>query len=514
MASQKKITFKVGVEDNASKKFAGLEKSLGGIKRMAKLTTVAITAIGASMGVAGVYSIKIAAQLEQERMAFKTLLGSIEEADKAIEMIKKDAASTPFELPGLMKANKLLTAVTKDATKSEKILLDVGKALSAMGKGQPELDRIIVNLQQVGAVGKASMMDVKQFAFAGIPIFEMLTETTGKTGEALQDMITDGDVSFDMLSKMFAEASGEGGRFETAFTDQAGTFNQLVSNMKDNFSVLGAEIVQQSGVFDLVKSNLAGVVEWTDAHKESIIEAVSHTGEWVDKFKALFGETTILGAFLRDTLEPIITDLRETFVSSWNDIKEAIEPIKPELEFLAKFFGVILLGALIVAIKAFAQFVKMVVGGVTFLIDSFATAWKVLEDGVTAVVMAMTGDFEGAWITIKEGAATMVNYVIRQINKLVKAINKVPGIDVKEIGNVDFRAEGGPVSQGSSYIVGERGPEMFVPNQSGTIVPNGGGGQSFNFNFSGATITNEEELVNKITLQINRQLETANMGLS
>ena len=42
-----------------------------------------------------------------------------------------------------------------------------------------------------------------------------------------------------------------------------------------------------------------------------------------------------------------------------------------------------------------------------------------------------------------------------------------------------FRASGGPVSGGRSYVVGERGPELFVPNTSGTVVPNG--------NFGGAT---------------------------
>ncbi len=34
------------------------------------------------------------------------------------------------------------------------------------------------------------------------------------------------------------------------------------------------------------------------------------------------------------------------------------------------------------------------------------------------------------------------------------------------------RAEGGPVNGGSTYIVGERGPEVFVPNTSGNIIPN------------------------------------------
>jgi TP901 family phage tail tape measure protein len=37
-----------------------------------------------------------------------------------------------------------------------------------------------------------------------------------------------------------------------------------------------------------------------------------------------------------------------------------------------------------------------------------------------------------------------------------------------------FRAEGGPVSAGRSYVVGERGPELFVPQGSGQIIPNGG----------------------------------------
>lgn len=40
---------------------------------------------------------------------------------------------------------------------------------------------------------------------------------------------------------------------------------------------------------------------------------------------------------------------------------------------------------------------------------------------------------------------------------------------------VSGREHGGPVSGGMPYIVGERGPELFVPNQSGQIIPNGQG---------------------------------------
>jgi hypothetical protein len=67
----------------------------------------------------------------------------------------------------------------------------------------------------------------------------------------------------------------------------------------------------------------------------------------------------------------------------------------------------------------------------------------------------------------------------------------------KGVGNVlrgiPFMAAGGPVSGGSPYVVGEQGPELFVPHASGTIVPNnkmgggsgsGSGGVTVNYNIA------------------------------
>lgn len=59
-------------------------------------------------------------------------------------------------------------------------------------------------------------------------------------------------------------------------------------------------------------------------------------------------------------------------------------------------------------------------------------------------------------------------------------------------GLAGFMASGGPVSAGSSYVVGEKGPELFVPHASGTIVPNnkmsgggsGSGGVTVNYNIA------------------------------
>ena len=66
-------------------------------------------------------------------------------------------------------------------------------------------------------------------------------------------------------------------------------------------------------------------------------------------------------------------------------------------------------------------------------------------------------------------------------------------------------ATGGPVSRGVPYIIGERGPEMFIPSRSGTIIPNDELGgiwdmSSMGANGTGVTIENAT-INNEIDLQ-------------
>ena len=68
-------------------------------------------------------------------------------------------------------------------------------------------------------------------------------------------------------------------------------------------------------------------------------------------------------------------------------------------------------------------------------------------------------------------------------------------------GSFDLAANGGPVGYKNPYIVGERGPELFVPNQSGNIIPNhdlagiGGGSTNIvvNVDASGSNVQGDEE---------------------
>lgn len=62
-------------------------------------------------------------------------------------------------------------------------------------------------------------------------------------------------------------------------------------------------------------------------------------------------------------------------------------------------------------------------------------------------------------------------------------------------GGIPARQSGGPVSRGDPFLVGERGPELFVPPTSGSIVPNGGGQPEMNISIVNVTDPSEVESI-------------------
>lgn len=261
----------IKLRDEASAALSGFQKKVGGLDATLGAAATKVAGFGAAFATAGaILGVKTAAEIETTRAGLVTLLGSVEKADRTIRILKDEAARTPFEFNGLAQATQLLSSVTKDGEQSIKIILDIGEALAGMGKGQVELDRIIVNLQQIGAIGHASMVDIKQFAYAGIPIFEMLQKETGLAGDALADFISDGSVSFEMLTEMFDKANDEGGQFFEAFKNQSGTFNQSMSNMKDVVSMSMADIVKDLGLYEGVKHVMQGITDALNNNKNTI----------------------------------------------------------------------------------------------------------------------------------------------------------------------------------------------------------------------------------------------------
>ena len=208
------------------------------------------------------------AQIETYQTALTTLTGSAEKANKIIEQVKKDAAATPFEVSSLVKGNQLLISAGLSAEQARDDILALGNAISATGGGEEELSRMVVNLQQIKNVGKASALDIKQFAYAGIDVYGLLADYTGKTREEVTDL----EISYEDLTGALKYASQEGGKYFNAMEKQSKTFNGQLSNLKDNFMAFLGEATMPLFTFlkDEVLPTINGILDGTLGIDEGI----------------------------------------------------------------------------------------------------------------------------------------------------------------------------------------------------------------------------------------------------
>ncbi|MEA5151595.1 MAG: tape measure protein [Oscillospiraceae bacterium] len=170
------------------------------------------------------------AQIEKYSTALTTALGSAALASDAITQIKQDAATTPYSLDTLVQANSLLISTGESSAAARETIMALSNAVSATGGGNDELSRMALNLQQVKNVGQAAAIDIKQFAMAGIDVYGILADYTGKSTQEVKNLT----VTYDMLSGALIKASQEGGKYFGANAAQAATLNGQISTLKDN----------------------------------------------------------------------------------------------------------------------------------------------------------------------------------------------------------------------------------------------------------------------------------------
>lgn len=269
--------------DAGSGMFDGLESAVtkGSIAAgLFSKVSSAIVAAGKQVVSTGV---QYNAQLEQYQTALTNMLGSEAEAVALLDEIKQDAAKTPFDTAGLVKANELLISTGIDAESSRRTILALGDAVSATGGGNDELSRMAQNLQQIQNAGKATSADIKQFAYAGIDVYGILADYTGKTAEEVQNMT----VTYDLLSNALISAADEGGRYFNSMNTQSETLNGQWSTLKDNATQLAG----------LMTGDLTDGIKVVIGHMNDLTVAASEaydTGGWLGLADAIASNIPIV----------------------------------------------------------------------------------------------------------------------------------------------------------------------------------------------------------------------------
>ena len=217
------------------------------------------------------------AQIEKYTTGFTNMLGSAEAAQQVMSQIQEDAAKTPFDVESLTKANQFLISAGENASYARNTIMALGDAVSATGGGSDELNRMAQNLQQIANTGKATAVDIKQFAYAGINVYGILADYTGKSTAEVQNMT----ISYDLLTQALQAASEEGGRYYNSMDTQSQTMNGRVSTLQDNVKQLAGLLTGDlsSGVGVAIGKLNDMVVAAQEAYK-------------LDGWKGLIGEIT------------------------------------------------------------------------------------------------------------------------------------------------------------------------------------------------------------------------------
>ena len=220
------------------------------------------------------------AQIEKYTTGFTNMLGSAEAAQQVMSQIQEDAAKTPFDVESLTKANQYLISAGENASYARNTIMALGDAVSATGGGNDELNRMSQNLQQIANTGKATAADIKQFAYAGIDVYGILADYTGKSTAEVQNMT----ISYDLLTQALQAASEEGGRYYGSMDTQSQTMNGRVSTLKDNVSQLAGLLTGDlsSGVGVVIENLNDLIVKAQEAYK---------TDGWIGLAGAITGLT-------------------------------------------------------------------------------------------------------------------------------------------------------------------------------------------------------------------------------
>ena len=228
---------------------------------------------------------------------------------------------------------------------------------------------------------------------------------------------------------------------------------QTVLDLKHSFFELHITILE-------VLQDLPFAKDQTEKIAEVVAKFAFATGSAGKTAKVLADEVRKIGAAMLEAKTPI------------DDIKNGLDGIIATETSLSNFAN---------------GFFTVFNNGIDKFEDFAALGTKVattLEKGLTDAFMNIGKGAEGLKDTMDQIAKMIISELIR-VMIVQQAVGAVAGFF-----GFTPRAKGGPVTGGRPYLVGEEGPELFVPGQSGGIVPNNGlamagaGGGSTNINIT------------------------------
>ena len=285
----------------AQKDFGGLVAAVdSGVGRVTGLIGGLAALAGAGGLLASVGAgVKLAADMEQASVSFEVMIGSAQRAKTLLSSLDSFAASTPFELPGIVDATKKLIAFGVSDTQAVSTLRRIGDVASGIGVPLTELAEIYGKAK---VQGRLMAEDVNQLTGRGIPIIQQFARQFGVAEGEVRGLVTAGRIGFPQLERAFIDMTSSGGQFFGMTDRQSRTLTGLWSTLTDTVRGALRRVAQQAiETFDFKRlvSLATGAIE---SFGNAVVPAVKSMAEWAKANVATFVTIGKVGLRLAELL--------------------------------------------------------------------------------------------------------------------------------------------------------------------------------------------------------------------
>lgn len=193
--------------------------------------------------------IEIGGELEHQKIAMDTIFGDKGKTSELFGQIKGLARQSPFGVMELTKSVKALSAYGvqyNEIYDTAKRLADISAATSV------DINRLILAFGKTKSRGFLDGLEAKQFAYANIPIYEMvrrkLEELEGQavTTAQVMERMKKREIGFDIVKDVLWDMADEGGKFYNMQEALAGSVKTSWKLVRDNIELMFGEIAESS----------------------------------------------------------------------------------------------------------------------------------------------------------------------------------------------------------------------------------------------------------------------------
>lgn len=215
-------------------------------------------------------------EFQQFEIAFETMLGSGQKAKGVISDLANLAATTPFDMNGVVNGAKQLLAYGFAANEITETMRRLGDVSAGLGLNLQDLTWLYGTTM---VQGRLFTRDLMQFTGRGIPLTEELAKQFGVTKDKVSELVTAGKVGFPEVKKAIESLTNEGGKFGGLMEKQSHSITGQISNIKDTIEMAINDLgTQTEGLMNDALDITSKVIDHWKEIGEVILAAASAIG--------------------------------------------------------------------------------------------------------------------------------------------------------------------------------------------------------------------------------------------